>query len=94
MHMMKSSISTEYKDGKAVCTMDLERDGRKFHHEYDPTDEKAEKLATDRLKSFLAEAEETPKVEAAKEEPKTETKQTAKPLRSIANGWTPTLKSS
>lgn len=79
MQMMSSSIKTEYKDGKAVCIIDLERDGRKFHHEYDPTDEKAEKLATDRLKSFLAEAEETPKVEAAKEEPKTETKQTAKP---------------
>lgn len=80
MQMMSSSIKTEYKDGKAVCTIDLERDGRKFHHEYDPTDEKAEKLATDRLKRFLDEEpneEETPKVEIAKEEPKTET-QTAK----------------
>lgn len=79
MHMMSSSIKTEYKDGKAVCIIDLEKDGHKFHHEYDPADEKAEKLATDRLKSFLAEAEETPKVEVAKEEPKTETKQPAKP---------------
>lgn len=81
MQMMKSSISTEYKDGKAVCTIDLERDGRKFHHEYDPTDEKAEQLATDRLKHFLyaePEKEKAPKIEVAKEELKTVT-QTAKP---------------
>ena len=58
-----NSVTTQQSDGKKICKVTFDMDGRKFEASYDVDDQKAFKMVEDSVKAFLSGEKKTSAIE-------------------------------